>query len=414
MTDLAVLEVHLHDRAIGTLTRLPDDRNFFAFNRDYIDDRERPTLSLSFKDTFGELITDSRPTQTRLPPFFANLLPEGALRTYLAKRARVKPSREFFLAWVLGRDLPGAVQIVPSGSSPLPLAERSDELQQDSAAEEAMLRFSLAGVQLKFSAVSGSSGGLTIPADGVGGSWIVKLPSTRFANVPENEIAMLDLARRVGIDVPETQLVPIRSIRGLPRGIETVGDTAFAIRRFDRTASGERIHIEDFAQVFGVYPEDKYERASYRNVAKVLWVEAGEPGVAEFLRRLVFNTLIGNADMHLKNWSLIYPDGRGARLSPAYDFVSTIAWLPDEKMALTFTDSKAFASVTREQFARFAAKAGLPQKLTLDVVAQTVTRFEQAWKDERETLGNNVRATIDAHLKTLPLWAEMTARKRPR
>ena len=77
MTDLAVLEVHLHDRAIGTLTRLPDDRNFFAFNRDYIDDRERPTLSLSFKDTFGELITDSRPTQTRLPPFFANLLPFG-------------------------------------------------------------------------------------------------------------------------------------------------------------------------------------------------------------------------------------------------------------------------------------------------------------------------------------------------
>ena len=409
-----MLEVHLHGRAIGTLTRLPDDRNLFAFNRDYIDDRERPTLSLSFKDTFGELITDSRPTQTRLPAFFANLLPEGALRTYLAKRARVKPTREFFLAWVLGHDLPGALQIVPSSNNPLPPAERSDEPQHESTAEEAMLRFSLAGVQLKFSAVSESSGGLTIPADGVGGSWIVKLPSTRFANVPKNEIAMLELARRVGIDVPETQLVPIRHIQGLPRGIETAGDTAFAIRRFDRTAGGGRVHIEDFAQVFGVYPEDKYERASYRNIAKVLWVEVGESGVAEFLRRLVFNTLIGNADMHLKNWSLIYPDGRDAQLSPAYDFVSTIAWLPDEKMALTFTDSKAFASVTREQFTRFAAKAGLPQKLTLDIVDQTVTRFAQTWKGERETLGNKVRVTLDAHLKTLPLWAEMTARKRPR
>ena len=56
----------------------------------------------------------------------------------------------------------------------------------------------------------------------------------------------------------------------------------------------------------------------------------------EFLRRFVFNALIGNADMHLKNWSLIYPDRRAAMLAPAYDFVSTIAYLPDDRLALTF------------------------------------------------------------------------------
>jgi serine/threonine-protein kinase HipA len=54
--------------------------------------------------------------------------------------------------------------------------------------------------------------------------------------------------------------------------------------------------------------ERKYERASYRNIAEVLWAETGEAGIVEFIRRLVFNALIGNADMHLKNWSLIYPD----------------------------------------------------------------------------------------------------------
>jgi hypothetical protein len=65
-----------------------------------------------------------------------------------------------------------------------------------------VLRFSLAGVQLKFSAVMEASGGLTIPAHGVGGSWIVKMPSTQFATVPEVEFVMLELARAAGLDVP--------------------------------------------------------------------------------------------------------------------------------------------------------------------------------------------------------------------
>ena len=88
MSDLVVLNVLLHGRRIGTLTRLPGDRNLFAFDQAYIDDPHRTTLSLSFKDAFGALISDIKPTQVRLPPFFANLLPEGALREYLAKRAR--------------------------------------------------------------------------------------------------------------------------------------------------------------------------------------------------------------------------------------------------------------------------------------------------------------------------------------
>ena len=59
-----------------------------------------------------------------------------------------------------------------------------------------------------------------------------------------------------------------------------------------------------------------------------------EADIAEFIRRLTFNTLIGNADMHLKNWSMIYPDRRRAALAPAYDLVSTIPYIPDPKAAL--------------------------------------------------------------------------------
>jgi serine/threonine-protein kinase HipA len=416
MHNFAVLEVLLYGKPIGTLTRLPGDRVLFAFTEGYIADENRPTLSLSFKDALGSLIKDVRPTQTRLPVFFANLLPEGTLRDYLASRAGVKPEREFFLIAILGRDLPGALEIRPADGA-LPLDENVDRSVEaaEAADSEPVLHFSLAGVQLKFSAVKDATGGLTIPADGVGGSWIVKLPSTRFQNVPENEFAMMELARRVGISVPETALIPIDKISGLPSGINAIGKHAYVIKRFDRVANGERVHMEDFAQVFGVYPERKYDRASYRNIAEVIWTEMGDVGIVEFVRRLVFNFLIGNADMHLKNWSLIYPDRRSAALAPAYDFVSTIAYLPDDRLALTFVDSKQFSSITNDQFERFAAKARLPTKLTLDTVHETVARFAETWRNAPDVLNDDqLREAIDRHLQSVPLWASVSARQSKR
>ncbi len=411
MHNLAVLDVLLYGEPIGTLTRLPGDRVLFAFTEAYIADPDRATLSLSFKDALGNLITDVRPTQTRLPVFFANLLPEGTLRDYLAARAQVKPERELFLIAILGQDLPGALEIRPADGA-LPLDESVDTADRGAeAGPETALHFSLAGVQLKFSAVKNVAGGLTIPVDGAGGSWIVKLPSTQFAGVPENEFAMMELARRVGISVPETTLVPINEISGLPSGINTVGPHAYAIKRFDRTANRGRVHIEDFAQVFAVYPDRKYDRASYRNIAEVIWTEMGEVGIVEFLRRLVFNALIGNADMHLKNWSLIYADRRSAALAPAYDFVSTIAYLPDDHLALTFVDSKHFSSLTSEQFERFAAKARLPTKLTLDTVRETVQRFAEVWRNPPAAIiDDTIRAAIEKHLRTVPLWTSRAVR----
>lgn len=380
MPDVSVLEVALHGQRIGTLSLLPGDQTMFAFDQAYIDDDGRPTLSLSFKDTLGDLITDVQPTRRRVPPFFANLLPEGALRDYLAKRAGVNPKREFFLLWLLGRDLPGALTITPADGEAWP-PETDGGSDEGQFPQNALLRFSLAGVQLKFSAVMEATGGLTIPAEGVGGSWIIKLPSMKFEGVPENEYAMMELARTIGINVPEVRLIPLDQITGLPDDVTRMKGNALAVKRFDRAEDGSAVHIEDFAQVFGLFPERKYERASYRNIAEVLWAETGADGVAEFVRRLVFNTLIGNADMHLKNWSLIYSDGRQAQLAPGYDFVSTIAYLPDTDMALTLGRSKAMSELSLEQLAYLAGKALLPKKLVLDTGNETVELFMDAWKD---------------------------------
>ncbi|MCR9259999.1 MAG: HipA domain-containing protein [Pseudomonadaceae bacterium] len=402
MADISVLHVLLHDEEIGTLTQLPGDRSIFSFTEAYIGDHERATLSLSFKDPYGNLITDHRTTQTRVLPFFANLLPEAHLRDYLAARAGVKSVRDFPLLWALGEDLPGAIRIVSADGESWPKDDAKANL--DVSDENTPLRFSLAGVQLKFSALMEASGGLTIPTRGVGGHWIIKLPSNSYSAVPENEFAMMTLAGKVGIDVPDIKLVDLVEIEGLPEGIGSLTGQAFAIRRFDRTEDSS-VHIEDFAQIYGVYPDRKYEKASYRNIADVVWIETGEAGLAEFIRRLVFNILIGNADMHLKNWSLIYPDKVNAQLAPAYDFVSTIAFMENDKLALTFGRSKKWEDVSEDELHWFSGKAKLPRKLVLDTARKTVADFLAAWSKEKGqlTLTKDARGRIDKHLEKVPL-----------
>lgn len=410
MVDIPVLNVHLHDKLIGTITNLPYDTNQFIFQKQYIEDPLRPTLSLAFKSELGDLIDDPYPraTRTNVPPFFSNLLPEGSMRNYLAERADVHPDREFFLLWVLGGDLPGAITITPAENAPPSNYTNVEETFYNEATEvEGPLRFSLAGVQLKFSAIEKASGGLTIPVKGEGGSWIVKLPSIEFENVPENEYTMMELARRIGLDVPETRLIPIHEIQNLPEITRGTGTHAFAIKRFDRTESGQRVHIEDFAQIFDLYPtsQNKYKAASFRNIAEVLKIEVGTSGIEEFIKRFVFNLLIGNGDMHLKNWSLIYLDEVTPTLAPAYDFVSTIPYIPKDKLALSFANKKSFSSVDLDLLKRFAAKAELPQKLVLDATKKTIEAFAEAWKNIDDLpVPEDIRSAIDTHLKTLPIW----------
>jgi serine/threonine-protein kinase HipA len=414
MSSVSTLNVFLYDELIGTITHVGNDRSLFAFTEGYIEDAERPTLSLGFKDSHGELITDFKATNTKLIPFFSNLLPEDEMRKYLAERANINPAREFLLLWVLGQDLPGAITVKPAGGEELPPSV-SESIDEGKRHKDGAMRFSLAGVQLKFSAVAHAAGGLTIPANGMGGSWIVKLPSSKFEGVPENEFSMMELARQIGMNVPETQLLEIGDIENIPDGIGQFGSSfkylrAFAIKRFDRTERGQAVHIEDFAQVFGVYPHEKYEKASMRNIAKVIGIEGQEDDTAEFVRRLVFNTLIGNADMHLKNWSLIYSDKRSASIAPAYDFVSTISYIPDDAAALKVSRSKKFSDFTMDELSHLAAKARLPEKLVLDTAEETVSLFHEKWKSEKNNLAlsSGVIEAIEQHLETLPIAKKVT------
>ncbi len=407
MRNVSTLNVLLYDELIGTITDVGSDRSLFAFTESYIEDHYRPIFSLGFKDALGELMTEFRPYQKKLMPFFSNLLPEEAMRKYLAERAGVNPEREFFLLWVLGQDLPGAVSIRPADGEAFP-PHVKEPLESENSGKERALRFSLAGVQLKFSAIKQAAGGLTVPVDGTGGSWIVKLPWIAHEGVPENEFSMMELARQIGMDVPENKLIDIDEIENLPEGIRQYGNTAFAIKRFDRGDDGSHVHIEDFAQIFQQYPHDKYKKASMRNIAEVIGIEGHESDIAEFIRRVVFNALIGNADMHLKNWSLIYNDPHIPSIAPVYDFVSTVPYIPDETMALKMSRSKRFDQFSSDELAHLAAHARLPEKLVRDVAYETVMRFHDVWRSEKNNLAlaRGVMKAIDKHLKTVPIAKE--------
>ena len=397
------LEVYLGSTLVGSLTHLGNETLIFTFDRDYVGTASsRPTLSLGFKAANGSLLEQTRPTRVRLPPFFSNLLPEAHLREYLAARGGVHPDREFFLIWLLGADLPGAIEVRSIDGGRPPAAGDDEERKR---ADDRPLRFSLAGVQLKFSALMETAKGLTLPVDGVGGDWIVKLPSPRFEAVPENEYAMMTLARAAGIDVPEVRLVRTSDIGRLPMDLPEAFGQSLAVRRFDRLGAGERVHIEDFAQVFRVYPENKYKRASYGSIARVLWLEPGEEAIVEYTRRLVFNVLIGNADAHLKNWSLIYPDRRTPVLSPAYDLVSTVPYIPDDRLALTLDDTKEFAEIDLGRFRRFAEKAGLPDRLVGQVARETAAKVRDLWcsHEPLRALPERIHDAIAAHMRTVPL-----------
>lgn len=403
-SNVAVLDIFLHDQLIGNITHLPGDRNVVSFLQEYIDNPHRNTLSLSLRDDFGGLITDIKSTRSKLPTFFSNLLPEGPMRDFLASHAHVNAQREFYLLAALGQDLPGALKVLPSTASWSQSKDKELKAATETKRNEAILRFSLAGVQLKFSAVMDKNKGLTIPANGIGGSWIVKFPSPIYPGVPENEFAMMELAKQMGIDVPNTALVPIDAIKGLPKEMQFLSSHAYIIERFDRTKEGKGVHIEDFAQVFDVYPEKKYSVASFRNIVEVIWAETGEKGLIEFIRRFVFNALIGNGDMHLKNWSLIYPDKKKAALAPAYDFVSTLPYIPHDQLALSFAGSKAFSDLTYERLNRFAEKSGIPEKIVLETTKETVQRFMELWKSIHDfSIDKAVIKAINKHLKTIPL-----------
>ena len=202
------------------------------------------------------------------------------------------------------------------------LAFTGEELRREAASRAG--KMSIQGVQPKLSARL-DVGKQSLQVVDRGGRYILKPPLADYPEVPENEDLTMRLAARGGIDVP---------FHGLVYGAD--GARTYVIRRFDRTGRTGKIHLEDFAQLSGRTRETKY-RSSMEQVAGIVERFCTFPAVehVKLLRLTLFSFLVGNEDLHLKNFSLVHR-GDLVVLSPAYDLLNTTIVLPnsEEELAL--------------------------------------------------------------------------------
>ena len=385
MADARVLKILLGDVPVGHLTGFQDGKNLFVFDDSYINlGPSRPTLSLSFNMPGDEETTERKlrevySSRMKLPPFFSNLLPEGVLREYMVKRLKIHHDHEFDILMALGANLPGAIRALPADELPQAAIDYRPGATH-TAPDETPIKFSLGGSQLKFSMIE--RGGRFTLDDG-DEEWIVKPHHPNHPNVPANEYTMMRLAAAAGIQTPEVRLVKLDDIdlgglAGL--SIPQWETWAYAIKRYDRTAEG-RVHVEDFAQVFNVYADQEYKATNYDTIGRLIFdiFPNRFEQLAEFIRRLVVNILIGNGDAHLKNWSVIYQDKITPQLSPAYDVVSTIHYVQNDSLALNLGGEKRFESIDESHFDRLARRMEAPAKFVLDIVKETVTSARKEW-----------------------------------
>lgn len=249
----------------------------------------------------------------------------------------------------------------------LSILELSAKQQREEALHRAN-KMSIQGVQAKLSARLNIKDSKFEICDR-GGNYILKPQSEYYPELPENEDLTMRLAKCIGIEVP---------VHGL---IYSIDDSlTYFIKRFDRVGKGQKIAVEDFAQLSGQNRDTKY-RYSMEKIINIIDQFCTFPIVEKkkLFTRVVFNYLIGNEDMHLKNYSLITKNNR-VELSPAYDFLnSTIAIKnPKEEIALSLHGKK--NNLTKKDLIDYygSEKLGLNNKI-IDEVLQIIKKSLPEW-----------------------------------
>lgn len=414
--------VHLHGHLVGHLLSF-HGTNRFQLAPEYRELPRRPVLG----QVFEERPSHQWKQALRLPKWFSNLLPEQRLRELIAEERGINPRNEFRLLLALGADLPGAVEVTPmateealssavgesvsAAASPRTTHEREHWKNGEG---HFLLRFSLAGVQLKLSMVW-SSNTLLLPGKEELGDHLVKLPSRYYLGIPENEFSMMKWADAAGITVPACDIRPTHKLGKLPPGFDLLeSKNVYVVRRFDRAgddAPGQRTHMEDLNQVVDNWPEAKYEGVGFERLGRMILGLCGREDFLEYVRRLTFCIGIGNEDAHLKNWTIWYPNRIQPRLSPAYDLVSTIQYPElDRKMALRLGRSRDASRIDMTAMERLAENTNVDPTNVLRVVQETLTSMRDSWPRISADLpvGQSFHDRLREYQRSVPLLQPFT------
>jgi serine/threonine-protein kinase HipA len=190
-------------------------------------------------------------------------------------------------------------------------------------------KMSLSGVQIKASVVLNKKDQQLEIAE-ENGAYILKPDLPQFPQIALVENISMDMADDLEMEVPPHAVLPMAD-----------GCPAYIIKRFDRLPRRERIHKEDMAQLLGMTTESKYD-GSLEKVGKAIRTHASNVflDLINFYERVLFCFLIGNGDMHLKNWALL-DNGSEIKLAPCYDLVASRLYIPDEdESALTINGKR--------------------------------------------------------------------------
>jgi serine/threonine-protein kinase HipA len=394
--EINVLRLTLHERLVGYLAGFHNGRNILSFADEYREDVTRPTFSLTTHPRFpyaDKLMAEPWARNQRLHPTLSNLLPEGSLRELIAQGLKVHVDSEFHILSYLGQDLPGALIADPMEPEDVPDSVLTTHGKAKAVKFEKVTqenRFSLAGVQMKFS-MKEKDGRYNLSRGDVLGDWIIKMPSTKHKYVPVNEYTAMMLASLIGVEIPEIKLVELDKLDNLPQINLPDEKLAYAIKRFDREKD-QRIHMEDFAQVLVKYPHEKYSSANYEQIARIIYGYSGNGLIdtQQFARRLLTNILLANGDAHLKNWSLLYPDQITPRLSPAYDIVTTSVYIDGEQQyALSLGGTTEWYGVSYAKFEYWAKKSGIPWRAIKPHLDDSMEKARSLWPEALKDLPMN-------------------------
>ena len=388
------LKVWLFDQPVGRLF-LSNGRLHFAYLPEWLAQPQAMPVSMSLPlqaDSFDD-------QQTR--PFFAGLLPEGQLRSVIARQLQVSSQNEFALLDQLGGECAGAVSLTAWESTSiqqLDLSIKRLDITPDSAVQwlsdddlvgildqlpsrpmlvgQAGLRLSLAGAQDKLPVLfDGVRIGL--PQFGTPSSHILKPAIAAVTDSVSNEAFCLALAKQLKLPCANAQIHQVAGRRFL------------LVERYDRQmhtigtlSQRKRLHQEDFCQALGVVSELKYQNEGGPSLAQCFGLlrQATRPSAPQVLRLLdavLFNALIGNHDAHGKNFSLLY-DANGVSLAPLYDLLCTAVY-PNltARMAMKIGSKYKFSELEARHWQQFATEVGLSpaacQKRLIQMASQLPT-----------------------------------------
>ncbi len=358
MKRLAVMK---NETRVGELWLDKQRRFVFRYDGQYLQMRNAYPLSISLPLQKAAFEKDASRS------FFSNLLPEGDVRDLIARRLSVSPRNDFALLERIGGECAGAFSILPegrgleTGGGYLPLSP--DELEAMLAPSHrgplltarGELRLSLAGAQDKLP-VFIREDDIFLTLGGMPSSHILKPRNRYFKNMVQNETFCMMLAQSVGL--PATGVFIWKGDRNI----------AYVAERYDRVrhrdGSVSRLHQEDFCQAMGLAPDQKYESEGGPGLTdcfSLLQKISARPMVdrKRLMEWVIFNYLIGGADAHAKNISLLYQGGKIV-LAPFYDLISTLVY-PDlsPKMAMKIGKENRFKWLRERHWTRFAEGIGV-------------------------------------------------------